>query len=392
MNFVARITLISFTVALLLSACSGIQSGQPSVTPGSRDIPAITASPSPSSFSTSTAIQPSPTLSPTPGLVQTPVALTPLPSATPTTAFIVEDETIDHPLSIEVMRARTYPGSSIVFDEELEPGSNYRRFFVYYLSDGLKIYALMTIPNGDRPANGWPVVIFNHGYIPPDEYRTTERYVEYVDAIARSGYIVFRPDYRGHDLSEGVARGAYGYPDYTVDVLNAVASVKRYIDADPDRIGMWGHSMGGYITLRAMVISKDIKVGVIWAGVVASYPDMVYKWTGAAAETPASESGWRTSLAAENGTPSQNPAFWDAISANSYLTDLSGPIQLQHGTGDVEVPVEFSTALYQQLLIANIPVELYTYANDNHNLSNSFDIAMQRTIRTFDIYLKNNSQ
>jgi len=31
-------------------------------------------------------------------------------------------------------------------------------------------------------------------------------------------------------------------------VLNAVASVKRYPDADPDRIGMWGHSMGGHIT------------------------------------------------------------------------------------------------------------------------------------------------
>jgi len=389
MESVTRIALVFSTVSLLISACSGIR---PEQTTPTSNVPVVKASPSSTSFPTSTAEQQPAILSPTPGLDQTPVVLTLLPSATPTAAFTVEDETIDHPLSIEAMRARTYPGSSIVFDEELEPGSNYRRFFVYYLSDGLRIYALMTIPNGNRPNNGWPVVIFNHGYIPPDEYRTTERYVEYVDAIARNGYIVFRPDYRGHDLSDGIARGAYGYPDYTVDVLNAVASVKTYVDADPDRIGMWGHSMGGYLTLRSMVISKDIKVGVIWAGVVASYPDMVYKWTSAAAETPASESGWRTSLATENGTPSQNPAFWDAISANSYLTDLSGPLQLQHGTGDVEVPVEFSTSLYQQLLIAGIPVELYTYENDNHNLSNSFDVAMRRTIQAFDIYLKNNSQ
>ena len=41
---------------------------------------------------------------------------------------------------------------------------------------------------------------------------------------------------------------------------------------------MWGHSMGGYITLRAMVIDADIKAGVIWAGVVASYPDLVERW------------------------------------------------------------------------------------------------------------------
>jgi alpha-beta hydrolase superfamily lysophospholipase len=176
------------------------------------------------------------------------------------------------------MRAREYPGSDIAVEQVLDPGVNYSRYYVSYLSEGLKIYALMTVPNAEKPATGWPVVIFNHGYIPPSVYRTTERYVAYVDLIARSGYIVFRSDYRGHDQSEGEAGGAYSRPDYTVDVLNAVASMKRYPDADPNRMGMWGHSMGGYITLRSMVISKDIKAGVVWGGVVASYPDMLTRW------------------------------------------------------------------------------------------------------------------
>ena len=61
-----------------------------------------------------------------------------------------------------------------------------------------------------RPPSGWPVVVFNHGYIPPDQYRTTERYVAYVAAFAHRGYIVFKPDYRGHGFSEGTARGGYG--------------------------------------------------------------------------------------------------------------------------------------------------------------------------------------
>ena len=131
---------------------------------------------------------------------------------------------------------------------------------------------------GQKPKTGWPVIIFNHGFIPPAQYRTTERYVAYVDAFARNGYIVFKSDYRGHGSSEGRAAGGYGSPDYTIDVLNAVSSIKRYQDADPNRIGMWGHSMGGSVTLRAMVVSKDIKAGVIWAGVVASYPDLFSKW------------------------------------------------------------------------------------------------------------------
>ncbi len=246
----------------------------------------------------------------------------------------------------------------------------------------------MTIPNGEPPEKGWPVIIFNHGYIPPSTYRSTERYVDYVDALARNGYIVFRSDYRGHDRSEGQARGAYGFPDYTVDILNAVASMKTYPDADPDRIGMWGHSMGGFITLRCMVISKDIKVGVIWAGVVAPYSDLMYKWPEQEFEVPEVANSWRTSMAAIYGTPSQNPVFWDTISANSYLTDISGPLQLHHSTNDAEVPFGFSSTLYQQLLNADIPAELYIYENDNHNISNSFDTAMRRTIQYFDRYLK----
>jgi dipeptidyl aminopeptidase/acylaminoacyl peptidase len=301
---------------------------------------------------------------------------------------VEEELPVDFPLSIEHLRKGKYPGSTITFEEELERGNNYGRYYVSYLSEGLKIYALMTIPDGEPPGDGWPVIIFNHGYIPPALYETTERYVEYVDRLARSDYIVFRSDYRGHARSEGEAVGAYGYPDYTIDVLNAVASMKAYPDSDPDRIGMWGHSMGGYITLRCMVISEDIKVGVIWAGVVGSYPDMVYNWPEQAFEVPERANNWRTALAAIYGTPAQNPVFWDAISANSYLTDLSGPIQLHHGTGDIEVPLQFSGTLYQQMLTANIPAELFIYENDNHNLSNSFDTAMRRTIQYFDRYLK----
>ncbi len=54
-------------------------------------------------------------------------------------------------------------------------------------SEGLKINGLLTIPLGQPPAGEWPVIIFNHGYITPKEYRTTERDVAYVDNLARNG-------------------------------------------------------------------------------------------------------------------------------------------------------------------------------------------------------------
>ena len=176
------------------------------------------------------------------------------------------------------MRQQTYPGSEIVIEETLEPGANYERYLASYLSEGLKIYALLTVPRGEKPESGWPVVIFNHGYIPPAQYRTTERYVAYVDSLARSGYVVYRIDYRGHDQSEGEASGAYSSPGYTADVMNAAAALGNYPLVDAQNIGMWGHSMGGYLTLRAMVLSPSVKAGVIWAGVVASYPDLINNW------------------------------------------------------------------------------------------------------------------
>jgi hypothetical protein len=45
--------------------------------------------------------------------------------------------------------------------------------------------------------------------------------------------------------------------------------------------------------------------------------------------------------------------------------------------------------LYDEMLAANQTAEFYTYDGDNHNISNSFDLAMQRSVEFFDKYLKN---
>lgn len=323
--------------------------------------------------------------------------------ALPTTTFTPQDTptsqptftptpTPPHPLSIDWLQSQAYPGSEIVIEQVLEPGSNYNQYITSYQSEGLKIYALLTVPAGERPPSGWPAIVFNHGYIPPTQYRTTERYVAYVEAFARRGYVVFKPDYRGHGFSEGTARGGYGSPDYTVDVLNALASIKNHPDVDPERLGMWGHSMGGYITLRSMVASEDIKAGVIWAGVVASYDDLLSRWrrrgSGGTPSASTRTRRWRDDLVTLYGSPEDNPEFWESISANSYLENLSGPVQLHHGTADTSVPIEFSALLYEQIQAAGGDVEYYIYEGDNHNLSINFSDAMFRSITYFDTYVK----
>jgi len=192
-------------------------------------------------------------------------------------------------------------------------------------------------------------------------------------------------------------------------VLNAVASLKTYPDADPNRIGMWGHSMGGQITLRAMVVSGDIKAGVIWAGVVPPYPDVIARWDftrnpdfppeimESLLATPQSSagnwlqnfSGWVDMFTTKYGNPDENPAFWATISPNNYLEDLSGPIQLHHSTTDEMVPVAWSETLVEELqAVGNSSYEFYTYPNDNHNIVVSYGVAMQRTVDFFNMYVK----
>lgn len=330
---------------------------------------------------------------PKPSITSTPISIA-SPTITQTSTVTATPTPTLHPMHVIAARQTEYPGSEITIEETLESGANYYRYIAWYESEGLKIYGLLTVPFGEAPETGWPGIVFNHGYIPPEVYRSTERYIAYVDSLARSGYIVYRIDYRGHDRSDGEASGAYGDPGYLVDVLNAVASLQAFPLADAQRIGIWGHSLGGYLTLRAMVISKEIKAGVIWAGVVGSYPDLVCCWRrptpGVPTRTPNPNfrSGWRNTWQNLYGSPDENPEFWLGISSNNFLGDLSGPIQLHHGTADISVPIQFSQDLYQQILQAGKVVEYYEYEGDDHNLATYFNLAMMRTIEFYDRYLK----
>jgi uncharacterized protein len=366
-----------FTFALLALLISSGCSGPKAVL--ATELPAATLAPQLPLVSL-TAI-PMPALTATQKLTSLPLpTLTPSPSSTP----------VPHPMDIQAMRQRSYPGSDIVIEKELEKGINYRQYDAWYRSEGLKIYGLLTVPDAQPPAGGFPALVFLHGYIEPTLYRTTEFYTAHVDFLARNGYVVFKIDLRGHDRSEGTADRGYAAPGYTEDVLNAVSSLQRFSQVNPQKIGLWGHSMGGFLALRAMVISTQIKAGVIWAGLVCSYPEMIYRWgnDGYPLSTPTTLTGWQADWVARYGTPLENPQFWASISATSFLKDLSGPVQLQHGTADPVVPVAFSEELAAAIQRAGGTAELYTYPGEDHNLVKSFTVAMTRSLQFLNQALK----
>jgi alpha-beta hydrolase superfamily lysophospholipase len=317
----------------------------------------------------------------------------PVLTLTPTTPALPSTPD-SSPLAITAMRAKAYPGSDIVTERTLPAGPGYNRYIVSYQSDGLKLLGLLTIPMGNKPAGGWPVIILNHGYIPPTEYSTDQSYSGIVATLAAAGYIVFKPDYRGHGSSPGVPYQVYVSPEYVADSLNALASIKKYKDANPDRVGVWGHSMGGNITLHELVITHDFKAAVIMAGVVGSYSSILDWW---AARVSTGVLTTQNDLQTEQlilqmvslqGTPQSNPSFWNAIDPTYFASDIDTPVQIQVGTADLVVPPSFSWALTAQLRAAGKTVMFQTYPGADHNLSPDTAAAMAEAVAFFNQYLK----
>jgi dipeptidyl aminopeptidase/acylaminoacyl peptidase len=319
-------------------------------------------------------------------------------STASTTLRVLSTKEIADQLTISFLRQKLYPGSDLRIEKELAPTTTYYRYVASYISDGLKINGLLTVPKGEMPKGGWPAIIFNHGYVTPEVYSTENRYALYVDAFAKKGYVVFKPDYRGHGQSEGDPEGVYYSPAYTIDVLNALSSLKKYQKVNQNKIGMWGHSMGGSITLKNLVIDgKDIKAAVIWGGVVAPYVDIMFNWPDNNPKVPfipsprdvSVKQDFRKKLIANYGTPKTNINYWKKIDPTYFIKDIKTPIQLHAGTKDLDVPIAFSQNFYNKMRAAKKNIEFYKYPGGNHNISSpNFEKAMKRSVAFFDKYLK----
>src|SRR5690606_39783389 len=98
----------------------------------------------------------------------------------------------------------------------------------------------------------------------------------------------------------------------------------------------------------------------------------------------------RSEAIEQYGTPDENPAFWNSLSANSYLADLSGPIQIHHGTADTSVPYEYSVMLDQQIRAVGGFTEVFLYPNDAHNIATNRHNALTLSVVFFNQYVKEN--
>lgn len=294
-------------------------------------------------------------------------------------------------MTIPYLRSRTYE-SSLEKLEQFSKKTEYTSYLTSYDSDGYRVNGLLTVPSGDVPDGGWPAIVFIHGYIPPSIYKTTENYQSYVDYFAKNGFVVFKIDLRGHDDSEGEANGAYYSSDYIVDTLNARAALQNSDYVNPEKIGLWGHSMAGNVVFRSVIAAQDIPAAVIWAGAVYTYEDwQEYRLNDNSYRPPSDMSDRqrrRQALFDTHGEFNPTNAFWKEVIPTNFTQGVSTPIEIHHAIDDSVVNVEYSRNLAKILENSTIDLTVYEYQSGGHNISDgSFTAAMQRSVDFFKRYL-----
>lgn len=270
---------------------------------------------------------------------------------------------------IENLRKRQYQGGEIKIEETLSREGNYTSYIFSYPSDNLKIYGMMNVPDGEGP---FPVILLNHGYFNQSTFQSGDGTHAMADILAAKGYLTLASDYRGFGKSENDGEGSRGHnPNYAIDVLNLTSSVKSLSKADIGRIGMWGHSMGGEVSLRTVEATDKVKALVLWAP------------TSGRASDNASFYGRRHSP-----QTSPNPAL-EGTSPINYLKYIQTPISLHQGLADTEVRPEWSKELNDALKKEGKTVEYFEYEGQDHNFKNlGWDVISKRSVEFFDKYVK----
>jgi len=251
---------------------------------------------------------------------------------------------------------------------------HFTTYLIFHTSEGLRVSGMMNVPQGRGP---FPVVILCHGYIPTAKYATGNGTWRQADYLAQHGYLTLSTDYRGHAASDnGVSFFHIGYAQ---DVLNLISSLHTVEKADSRRIGLWGHSMGGGVALKAGVVSNKVDAVAVFGSVNADERvNFLYGMGNGAA-------GYGTAVL---GTPRSNNLGYKRISPINYLEHIPA-LSIHHGTGDTIVPYQWSEDLFVAAQKQGTAVEFHLYPDAQHTfVGPDWDLAMERTLAFFDKYVK----
>jgi dipeptidyl-peptidase 4 len=242
--------------------------------------------------------------------------------------------------------------------------------------DGIQFNAMMIKPPDFDPGRKYPVLVFTYGG--PGVQVVVNAWggpnFLWHEMMAQKGYIIFALDNRGSTgrghLFEEPIHYRLGAQELS-DQRDGAAYLKSLPFVDANRIGIWGWSYGGHMTLHAMFEDpEDFKVG--FAG------------------GPVTDWHYYDSIYTERylGLRPQNDESYDESSPAKNAANLKGKLLIAHGTGDDNVHFANTLAVINELIEAGKYVEVMPFPGRGHGVS---DPAARRVLmnRVTQFFLDN---
>jgi dipeptidyl-peptidase-4 len=222
------------------------------------------------------------------------------------------------------------------------------------MPDGFLLEASLLKPSDFDPGRKYPVWFMTYaGPHAPTIHDNWAGGHVYDQMLAQMGFIVFRADPRSAS-GKGACSTWTAYRQLGVQELKDIeAAIKwlcteTYVDAS--RIGMSGHSYGGFITAYALTHCKLFAAGVAGAPVTDWHDyDSIY-------------------TERFMNTPQENPDGYDKTSVVKAAKDLHGKLLILHGVIDDNVHVQNTLQLIQELQRADKDFEVMFYPQSRHGI------------------------
>jgi dipeptidyl aminopeptidase/acylaminoacyl peptidase len=221
---------------------------------------------------------------------------------------------------------------------------------IWYVSDGLHVKARAFWPAGKGP---FPGVVFGHGGVDGLSDSSIRRCRE----LAKAGFAVFAPSYRGEDGSQGTIEVAKGEVN---DVLNGLEVFKQDPKLDPAQVAMMGTSHGALIGLLAVSRSDQFKALVFAYGV-----SDIFAWWDYLVATNQVGTDALTKRIYGTG-PTSRPESFKIRNGMNVLETVSVPVLILQGELDTTVPSSQAQTLYDALIEQGKWAQLELYPNSEH--------------------------
>ena len=244
--------------------------------------------------------------------------------------------------------------------------------------DGMEIEGLLTKPVEYAEGVKLPLLLNPHG---GPTGASTNTFNGTVQVLAANGFAVLQPNFRG-STGKGLVfaqanKNTWGKGDYEDCMTGVDAMVARGV-ADPDRLGAFGWSYGGYMTFWILTQTDRFKAVSPGAGLSNIYSmysqndvQRYLRWF------YSDKSPWDAT-----------ELYWDR-SPMKYVNNVKTPTLIMHGQVDTRVPIAQAQEFYRALKERNVPVEFVVYPRENHGFTeprHQID-RVQRYVKFFGKYL-----